>query len=194
MVAITVLPECPHCHSREITFYLLAQTGFHPYVSAWICANCKRGIYLEGHVINHNGNFPFKAFNTCYPAPDIERAPEFTPEQAAHDFEEAASCLRTGNYKAASIMARASLEAAVKSLEAKGNNLKEKINDLAARHIITPDLADWAHEIRTIGNNAAHDGTPHTKQDAEDIIDFAEMLYIYLFTLPGRIKTRRGQK
>jgi hypothetical protein len=90
-------------------------------------------------------------------------------------------------------MARTSLETAVKEFQAEGRDLRHKINNLAERHIITPVLAEWAHEIRGIGNDAAHESNPITEQDAADAVDFAEMLYIYLFELPGRIAKRRAK-
>ena len=176
-----------------MTFYIcgVEQCGLIE-LTFWICSNCKKGVCGESRSgLPQQGAFNYGHFTAIYPAPSPNIAPEFTPEQVAADFIEAVSSLKNGNYKAASIMARTSLETAVNLFSAQGANLKQKIDNLAKRNVITTALAEWAHEIRDIGNEAAHDAGPINEKDASAAVDFAEMLYIYLFTFPRRIAERR---
>jgi len=59
------------------------------------------------------------------------------------------------------------------------NDLINQINWLYDERIITQDLKDWAHEIRTVGNTGAHPGDaedtqPVAEQDSVDILNLAE--------------------
>jgi hypothetical protein len=56
---------------------------------------------------------------------------------------------------------------------------------------ITKDLAEWAHEIREVGNDAVHKSTPFSEKDAKDIAKFTEIFLMYVFTLPGMLAERR---
>jgi hypothetical protein len=142
------------------------------------------------------GGFDFKTFARIYPEPKPVDAPQYTPENIAGAYKTAVKNLRSGtkedsDYEAAALMARRSLELALGHVGGEGHNLKQKINNLAERQLITPSLAEWAHEIRDIGNEAAHDSEPFTKVDAEQTVYFAEMLFTYFFTLPGMIEERK---
>ena len=199
---MTFLPECPHCGRANMTFYacgekersgVIKQTKFRRIrLTFWQCSECGKGVCGESRFpLPVYGSFAYFNFIETYPAPPPNVAPEFTPEQVASDFIEAVSSLKNRNYKAASLMARTSLETAMNLFNAQGANLKQKIDDLAARHVITAALSEWAHEIRSIGNEAAHDSGTIEEKDARAAVEFAEMLYTYLFTLPERIARRR---
>ena len=91
-------------------------------------------------------------------------------------------------------MAGNAIETALIEHGANGGGLKDKIDSLAKRNVITQSLADWAHELKSIRNDAAHHaekGTVLERKDAEDAVQFAEMLFLYLYTLPGMVAARR---
>ena len=72
-------------------------------------------------------------------------------------------------------------------------NLHSRIEKAAKEHLITSDMARWAHEVRLDANDQRHaDQTAAlpTAQDAARAIDFASALAEILFALPGRV--RRG--
>ena len=73
-------------------------------------------------------------------------------------------------------MARRAFQNVVRDKGAKGKNLAQEIDDLASKHIITPDLKDWAQGIRDLGNFGAHpdnDGLDQISQeDTKDILNF----------------------
>ncbi len=93
--------------------------------------------------------------------------------------------------------------AAVKAVEAmmaeigfnkRHGGLKGRITDAVAAHILPQIMADWAEEVRQIGNEVHTDENPAplpTKDDAEHVLLFANTLATYLFVLPDKIGKAR---
>ena len=71
-------------------------------------------------------------------------------------------------------------------------DLFTRIDALAKNHDITPAMQDWAHQVRLIGNDAAHDQDEPSDQDIEAVASFTETLLKYLFTLPHEVAARRA--
>jgi hypothetical protein len=87
------------------------------------------------------------------------------------------------------------LEATCKTLGAKGKDLNAKLQNLFDGGHIDSRLLNWAHEIRLIGNEAAHDPDMKvTKRDARDVIDFTESILIYVFSLTSRFEAFRTRR
>ncbi len=70
-------------------------------------------------------------------------------------------------------------------------NIYQRIEAVAAKGLLTPDLKEWAHELRLGGADAAHDLDPFTQEEADELLDFAELYLTYVYTLPMRLKERR---
>jgi hypothetical protein len=68
----------------------------------------------------------------------------------------------------------------------------KRIDEMRSDGALTQDLAEWAHEIRSEGNEAAHEEEPFTEEDARSLKDFCEYFLIYTYTLPKRIELRRN--
>ena len=66
--------------------------------------------------------------------------------------------------------------------------LYRRINALADASLITRDLADWAHAIRSIRNDALHEADSISRDELVAIRGFSETLLTYLFTLPGMLR------
>ena len=96
------------------------------------------------------------------------------------------------NYDAAGAMFRTTLETAlkIKFPKTKATNLKNRINKAVEQGNLTSDLAAWAHEIRLGGNDAVHEELL-SEEEAQDLRDFTELVLLYLFTLPEKL--RRAQ-
>ena len=69
-------------------------------------------------------------------------------------------------------------------------NLYNRVDKAASTHLITEDMAKWAHQVRLDANDQRHaDSTaPFPSQDdAKRCLDFALALAEVLFVLPSRV-------
>ena len=76
------------------------------------------------------------------------------------------------------------------------NNLASRIRRAAQEHIITDDMAEWAHEIRMVANDSRHpeeNAEDLTITDAKQSLEFATVLAELLFVLPARVTRGREQ-
>lgn len=138
------------------------------------------------------GQWAVQAF---WPAPQPSRIPEHLPDVVARAFRQGETNLAVPDHEeAAATMFRRALDTALKLRfpDLKGD-LHKKIGKLAETHVIPGDLAEWAHEVRGIGNDGAHDLEGCTQDDAEAARDFVDAVLRYLFSLPGMIAARRPE-
>lgn len=70
-------------------------------------------------------------------------------------------------------------------------NLIEKLGEAEA---LPKVMLDWAHTIRQFGNDAVHDATPPSHEEALEIKTFTEALLEFLYTYPARIAELRARK
>jgi hypothetical protein len=76
-----------------------------------------------------------------------------------------------------------------------GDDLKQEIEALAARHLIPDASRDWARELRG-GETLLTQPEPHTgvtKQDAEELLALAESVLEYLYMVPALVRERRAR-
>jgi len=101
----------------------------------------------------------------------------------------------TTHAPAGSLMLTASaVDAMLKHRGYTEGSLYSRIEKAADQHLITQDMAEWAHEVRLDANDQRHaDLTAPlpTEQDAKRSIDFAMTLAQILFVLPARAKRGR---
>lgn len=132
-----------------------------------------------------------------WPLNKVDKYPEYWPEAVGRYWVQAKRNLKQENWDAAALMARSSLQVALRDQGASGNNLKKEIDDLASKGLLPKIMQDWAHNVRELGNDSAHpkpDQPPTTEQDAIDIAGFMDYLFEYLYTLPKKIKNYRERK
>lgn len=101
-----------------------------------------------------------------------------------------------GNWDAAGAMFRKALDTALKGKfpEIKGD-LHKRIEKAQEMRELTPALAEWSHQIRLDGNEAAHSEDPFSQEDAERLQTFTNLVLLYLFTLPGMLaKAQRASE
>ncbi len=79
--------------------------------------------------------------------------------------------------------------AVAKSAE-QGLNFSDYVQFLSDKGYVPPDGKEWVDHIRTKGNEATHEIALMTKDDAEDLITFSEMLLRFIFEFPSRIKEK----
>ena len=110
------------------------------------------------------------------------------PSRAAEYLRQAQESL---GQPAGSLMLSASaVDAMLKAKDLKEGNLKVRINKAAADHLITNDMAKWAHQVRLDANDQRHsdeDAALPAQEEAQRCLTFALALADVLFVLPARV-------
>lgn len=210
--------ECPHCGVDRIGFSLGAQ--MHESASLLkqeqpkfrvnlTCNGCEEiviGLFVKvdarSRVTSPNEcpgdprNFGW-ALLKSYPTPAPSRCPEHTPDNLKRLFLQAADANKRDAPDASGAMSRKvidnSTQLLLKDEAKKYGTIYARIEALKNKGTLTPELAAWAHEVRLGGNDAAHDLEPFTPEEAGELLDFAELYLIYVYTLPERLKLRRAK-
>jgi hypothetical protein len=94
----------------------------------------------------------------------------------------------------AQIGAASSVDAIPKQMGLKSDSLSHHIDETKKNHLVTPERAEWASEVRLDTNDERHaekDADLPTREDSVKIIDFAMALAEFLFVLP--IMVTRGR-
>lgn len=79
---------------------------------------------------------------------------------------------------------RAIVETVCKERCALGRNLMEKIDDLAAKGVVTHEGAQILHSLRFMGNDAAHEVKAHSEEELMTALDVLEYLLKGVYILP----------
>lgn len=157
-------------------------SGSNPRVwAAYACARC--GGVVFGWQRKQDGNAEVQQL---FPSPrEVDQA---VPDRAK---EYLAQALNSVNAPAGAVMLTASAVDAM--LKAKGyteKSLYARIDKAAADHVITSDMAAWAHEVRLDANDQRHADAAAslpTVEDARHAIEFATALAQFMFVLPSRV-------
>lgn len=109
------------------------------------------------------------------------------PETIRIAYREAIICFNARAYTASAIMCRKVLEATATHLGIEDQNLFRALQRLKDDGQIDAQLHEWASELRTMGNKAAHGvDLQVSRPDAEDTITFTEAIVDYLFVYRQR--------
>ena len=97
-----------------------------------------------------------------------------------------------GNEEAAGTMYRKALDVGLKKIDPDTKGvLAARIKKLASTGKLTPDIAEWADHVRDLGNEAAHEEEPPSREELTDLRNIAEMVMRYLFSLPALVQARK---
>jgi len=167
------LDRCPHC---GVVKPLLenkweVETKGHSgrpqrHWAVYVCRSCG-GAVLTGSYHGTGGRI-----DELYPA--ARQVAQDIPERARAYLIQASASLHA---PAGAVMLVASaVDAMLKDKGYKEGSLYERINQAVAKHVITEEMAAWAHEIRLDANDQRHAdeaaGLPN-EADAERVIEFA---------------------
>ena len=166
--------KCPGCHRSVIAL-------FHGRPNMNLMGMNGDLMNIEGHII----------FYTMFPNIGEVDTPLHTPETVARLYEQGFDSLRRGNWDAAGMMFRKCLESALRNLHPLGSgSLFNRINNLPPESGVTDAMKEWAHEIRGIGNESAHEGL-ESEEDAVAISNFTNTFLQYAYTMPNILEHRR---
>jgi len=104
-------------------------------------------------------------------------------------YDEARNCMRCNAYTASVLCSRKLLmNIAVAKGAKEGISFIEYVQFLSDRGFVPPDGKEWIDHIRKKGNEATHEIAIMKKDDAEELIDFIEMLLKFIFEFPAIIR------
>jgi len=182
-----ILDRCPHC---KIAQPLLVTQFFQETINhlgqnkrAWktyLCSKC-------GGMILASANASNASITSMYPEAKI--VDSIIPNPAKEYLKQAIDSLHA---PAGSIMLSASSVDAM--LKAKGyteGGMYPRINKATEDHLITEEMAKWAHQVRLEANGQRHADEDHglpTEQEAQRVIDFTLALAEFLFVLPSKVE------
>lgn len=145
----------------------------------YVCHYCDRPTFFD----NAGHQTPGAIFGN--PVKDI-------PDQLVSElYDEARRATSVNSYTAAVLSCRKLLMHVAVSKGAKhGEDFLYYVQYLADHHFIPPDAKGWVDQIRTKGNEANHQIKIMTKEDAEELISFVEMLLKVIYEFPARVKPK----
>ena len=167
--------------------------GEHYYVC--LCGRCDQPFLIRQSRFTVAGDFDTVTDEkTLYP--DERKLPlDGVPNMIESAYDQAARSFSASLFEPCVLMCRKCLEVTCNNLGVKGRDLSSKLQGLFDGGHIDNRLLGWAHEIRLLGNEAAHAlDTKVTKRDARDVLDFTEAILIYVFSLTSRFKAFRARR
>lgn len=88
------------------------------------------------------------------------------------------------------MLAGSAVDALLKEKGYTAGSVYERINKAVEDHVLTADMAEWAHAVRLEANRPRHADLdePHaTAAEAKQSIEFAKALGDFLFVFPARV-------
>lgn len=127
-----------------------------------------------------------------FPSPHEGRQPisdvQLLPDKILRIYEESLSALNSRQEVLCGIGIRAIVETVCKDKAANGGDLYSKINSLITQGVLTADGAKILHQLRTLGNNAAHEVKPHGPKELGLAFDVVDHLLLGVYVLPEHAK------
>ena len=149
----------------------------------WYIYTCGRcGGVVSAAAANHN-----QEVKEYYPSSksikeDIPERPRTFLQQALESLHAPAGAV---------MLAASAVDSMLKLKNYTEGSLYTRIQKAVDDHVITQDMATWAHEVRLDANDQRHADEAANlpaQQDAERVIDFATALAEILFVLPSRVQ------
>lgn len=114
------------------------------------------------------------------------------PEDVRKATLEAEKCLSVGAYNACGVMTRRAMHALCQDKGAQGKVLHDQLKYLRDNHQITPDLWDWAEELRIVGRAGAHpEWEEVSSNDADYAVRFLREIIRYIYINPSERAARK---
>jgi hypothetical protein len=117
------------------------------------------------------------------------------PPTVAKAIGEAIRCKESRSYLGTATMCRRALEMLCREFCPDIPKLAWALTRLRNDGIIDSQIAEWAQELRTSGNLAAHEPTADlSEEDAADLLDFTHAIMTYVYVLGQRFRLFRTRR
>lgn len=203
--------KCPHCMAEQIAMDIVhrGKTRRGDGIVVAICPSCTLPVsavltartsreLIVSRLVGGQGRDVVRDLGLdlaeIFPEAKSSAAPDHVPDAVARVFKQARDSHSRKQHDLASMGYRKALDIALKIFDpAVGGQMNARINALADRNALTPAMKDWAHHVRLLGNEGAHEVDEPAQEDVDDLEAFTESVLEYLFTLPRRVELRRAR-
>ena len=180
------LSRCPHCSVDTPSLMKVWETVTRNYQSRderyWRIYNCSRC----GGLVTASASRYGVLVREVYPSSPV--VDESIPDKAKKYLEQAVNSLHT---PAGAVMLAAScVDSMLKDKGYKEGSLYSRIDKASEDHLITSDMASWAHQVRLEANDQRHsdeDAELPTDEQARRCVNFTKALAEILYVLPARV-------
>lgn len=160
------------------------------YIGVYLLATCSRcdSVFLyEENYAEVPGDFSRRTDGRLlYPQEETKSRKE-VPDTIQRVRKEAYGSFAAGLYMATAVMVRKCVEAICYELGANQGSLAKRLSRLEHEQKLDPRLVRWAHELRALGNHAAHEiDAKVDREDAIDALSFIDALIMNVFTFEAR--------
>jgi len=148
----------------------------------YICPFCNQPTYFS-----HSGQ--------QYPGVAQGNQVDHLPEEIGNLYEEARQCVSINSYTSAVLSCRKLLmHLAVEVGADEGKSFIDYVQYLADNGYVPPGGEKWVDLIRKKGNEANHEITLMSKDDAERLLSFLEMLLKFIYEFPAKVLEETAKK
>lgn len=202
-----VIP-CSRCATRthHALLHRVETTDADEYYEVWVndefqlvqCNGCKSISFRHLHVCsedmycNRDGELEYDVSQELYPRRAIGRQGlkdvYLLPASVRRIYAETHQALLNDSPVLVGIGIRAIVETVCNESAAQGKDLKQRIDDLVVKKLLTPSGAEVLHELRTLGNKAAHEVKPHSSEQLALAMDAVEHLLEGAYIFPEKAK------
>ncbi len=186
------LPRCPHCSVAKPRLDRVFGSQESVSVSGankrwWSAYRC---ITCGGQILCASSQGQDGIVTEMYPSAQI--ADQVIPNPARSYLQQSIDSLHAP--AGAVMLAASAVDSMLKVKGLKEGSLYSRIDRAASDHLITTEMAQWAHEVRLDANDQRHadDAEPLPGEDeARKCINFALALADFLFVLPAKVERGR---
>ena len=185
------LDRCPHCNVAKPLLLRVWGATTQNYAKengrSWAnyqCSNC-------GGVVLTCAQSEKSNVSDIWPQPQAVH--ETVPNRAREFLSQAISSLHAPS--GAIMLTASAVDAMLKDKGYRDGDLYSRIDAAAHDHLITSEMAAWAHEVRLDANDQRHAderANLPNETDARKVIEFTQALAQFLYVLPARVE--RGRK
>jgi hypothetical protein len=189
----SVLPlhRCPHCsialpRLQKLNVQVQTDNAEKKQPRVWIlfeCSACGGCVMVAWENTSNSCNI--------WPAPN--GFSDDIPDEPLDYLKQAAETISSP--RASVVMSAGAVDSMLKERGLTEGSLYARIKQAVEQHLLTPDMGEWAHDVRLDANDQRHadtQATPPTVADAKRCLEFAKALGDILFVLPARVT--RGKK
>lgn len=154
------------------------------------CAGCDKYSYVQEHWEMDPYKGKLIRFRKTCPVPENEN--RRTAINYSHElpnsleglYHEVIDAINAQFFNLSTLGLRMLIEEICKDQQAKGENLKDKINELAKNGRLTRDQADILHKLRLMGNDVAHESRQVSQHEISMARKIVETMMENIYMLP----------